>query len=166
MSAGGAALQGHTGNDELRTPDYLYDWLNRRFAFNFDAAASHENARCPEYATVDGVWERDECGPILWGDENGLTTSWEDRRVFLNPPYSRALLFQFIGKAIEERDHAEIIVMLVKWDTSTGNSRLLEQFAHIEPLRRVRYCDPDGKPLPAATFASAIAILRPSEPRP
>lgn len=38
--------------------------------------------------------------------------------------------------------------------------------AHIEHLRRVRYEDADGKLLPAATFASCLAIIRPTEPRP
>ena len=38
--------------------------------------------------------------------------------------------------------------------------------AHIEYLRRVEYESDDGTPRPAATFASCIAIIRPTEPRP
>lgn len=56
--------------------------------------------------------------------------------------------------------------MLVKCDTSTENYRMLEAHAHIEHLRRVRYEDENGKLLPAATFASCLAIIRPTEPRP
>ena len=166
MPTEGTKLTGHSRNDELRTPDYIYDWLNRRFAFNFDAAASHENRRCWEYATVEGKFEADGSGYWLTGTEDGLTCLWEDYRVFVNPPYSRGLLEAFVDKAIEERDNAEIIVMLVKVDTSTRWWRKLAEASHIEFLRRVRYLDETGKPLPAATFASAIAIIRPSEPKP
>ncbi len=168
MSELSKKLNGYTGNDELRTPAYLWDWLNRRFQFNLDAAASHANAKTDIYCTAEGTFAsgRGVLAPPPWLDDDGLTYSWACSRVFVNPPYSRPLLGQFIAKAIEERDRANIIVMLVKCDTSTGNYRLLQQYAHIEHLRRVRYEDEAGKLLPAATFASCIAILRPSEPKP
>ena len=166
-------LNGHSGNDELRTPGYLFNWLCRRFRFTFDAAASNDNHRCEVWATADGVYGLDQdcwgrTGPAYskLSEKDGLSVPWAHQRVFVNPPYSRPLLGQFITKAIEERDAADIIVMLVKCDTSTENFRLLQQYSHIEYLRRVRYDDEDGNPLPAATFASCLAILRPSEPRP
>lgn len=167
---GVSKLTGHSGNDELRTPAYIYDWLNRRFQFSLDAAATHKNRLADVYCTTEGTfflsewaWEPKVVTP--WDERDGLTYPWANSRVFLNPPYSRPLFGQFIEKAIQERDAAEIIVMLVKWDTSTENARLLRQYAHIEELRRVSYDDENGNPLPAATFASAIAILRPTEPR-
>jgi hypothetical protein len=157
-------LNGHSKNDELRTPAYIYDWLNRRFRFTCDAAATIENTKCASFFV--GPCVRDQMGPTTTLIcECALCSSWKGQRVFLNPPYSRPLFGQFIESSIEERDNAEIIVMLVKWDTSTENARLLRQYAHIEELRRVQYDDENGNPLPAATFASAIAILRPSEPR-
>ena len=166
-------LNGHSGNDELRTPGYLWDWLNRRFDFDYDAAASHENRRCGMWSTQDGtfgltpdIWGRTGTEYVRGSLKDGLTYPWKGRRVFVNPPYSRPLLGQFIEKAISERDNAEIIVMLVKCDTSTENYRMLEAHAHIEHLRRVRYEDENGKLLPAATFASCLAIIRPTEPRP
>lgn len=165
-------LNGHSKNDELRTPRYLWDWLDRRFRFDLDAAASHENARTDLYCTVDGTYDRHLGlgaglgeGPYRCGAGDGLTQPWLNSRVYVNPPYSRPLLGQFIEKAIAERDNAEIIVMLVKCDTSTENYRMLERNAHIEHLRRVRYEDENGKLLPAATFASCLAIIRPTEPR-
>lgn len=159
-------LNGHSGNDELRTPGYLWDWLNRRFRFDYDAAASHENHRSGSYSTIDGSFVETPSGHTQISPADGLMFSWGHRRVFVNPPYSRPLLGQFIEKAIAERDKAEIIVMLVKCDTSTENYRLLAAHAHIEYLGRVRYESETGKLLPAATFASCIAILRPTEPRP
>lgn len=162
MSALASKLVGHSRNDEQRTPRYLWDALNRRFRFDLDAAASQANALTRHYSTVEGTFH----GASRVTRENGLTYPWRDRRVFVNPPYSRPLMGQFIRKAIEEKDNAEIIVMLTKCDTSTENYRLLAANAHIEYLGRVRYEDEHGKPQPAATFASCIAILRPTEPKP
>lgn len=174
-------MVGHSKNDELRTPDYIYDWLWRRFRLDFDAAASHANHRCPDYATKDGTFVtiRDEWGKLCPGrtaqanDLDGLTVPWRGLRVFVNPPYSRGMIEKFVDKAIAERDNAEIIVMLVKVDTSTEWWRKLSAHAHVEFLGRVRYLDENGGPLrdkngkaTAATFPSCVAIFRPSEPKP
>ncbi len=170
----GSKLTGHSGNDELRTPGYIYDWLHRRFWFNYDPASSAGNHKTAHYSTISGTFDcadsshgHESANPYgEYSFEDGLAHSWADHRVFVNPPYSRGLLGAFIEKAIIEKDAAECIAMLVKVDTSTAWWRLLEANSHVEYLRRVRYLDTDGEPLPAATFASAIAILRPSEPKP
>lgn len=170
----GTKLVGHSRNDDFRTPDYLWRWLDWRFDFDFDAAATHQNTKCRMYATQDGTFSWDISyrvslvreqtpEPIRHSNKDGLTTSWEGRRVFCNPPYSRPLLGQFIDKAIAERDNA-IIVMLVKCDTSTQWWQRLAAHSHIEFLSRVAYLDQNGKPMSSATFASCIAILRPTEP--
>lgn len=153
----GQELVGHSKNDEIGTPQWLFDWLDRRFNFDYDAAASHENAKCWRYSTAEATWTAD--GHRMKGD--GLTYSWEALRVFVNPPYSRPLMGQFIEKAIEERNDAEIVVMLVKYDASTANARLIRDHFHIEYLPRVKY---EGMEQ-GATFPSVVAIVRPDVPR-
>lgn len=168
MAAKGAKLTGHSRNDELRTPRYIYDWLNGRFQFDFDGASTVENHLCQYFATQDGTfwcpnWPDELAVQISAAD--GLTTPYLGMRVFINPPYSRPLLGQFIQKVVDEKDSADCIVMLTKVDTSTAWWRLLKANAHIEYLKRVSYDDENGNPLPPSTFASAIAILQPTEPR-
>jgi hypothetical protein len=46
------------GSMEWRTPPDLFEWLNRRFQFDYDAFASHENALCDEYSTIDGTYTK------------------------------------------------------------------------------------------------------------
>lgn len=152
----GNELTGHSGNDEIGTPQGLFDWLNRRFLFSFDAAASHENHKLPFYATIDGLFY-DLSGGVRTEASDGLTASWNDLRVFVNPPYSQPLMGQFIQKAIDERNSAQIIVLLVKFDPSTKNGRLLMDNFHLEYLPRVKY---DGMKH-AATFPSVVAIAKP-----
>jgi hypothetical protein len=157
----GVKLVGHSGNDEITTPDGLYLWLHKRFQFDYDAAAGHENARCKTYSTVEGTFRKGAewgfDGPAQIDSLDGLRQDWDCRRVFVNPPYSRPLMGQFIDKAIAERNNAACIVMLVKFDPSTENGRKLMAHFHLEYLPRIKY----GGMESAATFPSVIAIARP-----
>jgi phage N-6-adenine-methyltransferase len=155
----GQELTGHSGNNEIGTPQWLFDVLDRRFKFTFDAAASHGNAKCKEYATVDGLYDGTTLNgaPYSFDHRSGLELPWEGRRVFCNPPYSHPLMGKFIQKAIEERNTAEAIVMLVKYDASTKNGKLLRDHFHLEYLPRIKY---EGKDQ-VATFPSVVAIIRP-----
>lgn len=164
VSKPGNELTGHSGNDEITTPRGLFDWLNRRFMFDYDAFASHENALCDIYSTKDGTFIRNARWDGSSARADGLTHPWEGFRVFLNPPYSNPLMRQAIEKCIEERNNAQIIVGLFKFDTSTANGRLLmdERYFHLEPQPRIKY----GGMKSAATFASVIAIAKPDVWRP
>lgn len=158
-------MNGHTGNDEIGTPDELYRWLDRRFQFDYDPAASRELHCTRLYSTPDGTFKEcaygeacaDPAGHEHVSELDGLNFEWTDRRVYCNPPYSRPLLGQFIDKAILERNAAEIIVLLVKVDTSTAWWERLAAHAHIEYLPRIQY---KGQESPAS-FQSCIAIIRP-----
>jgi hypothetical protein len=161
----GNELTGHSGNDEIMTPRGLFDWLNRRFLFDYDAFASHENTLRAFYSTETGTFEKTTSNSFWMLDERGgLNYPWADRRVFLNPPYSQPLMGQAIEKCIEERNNAQIIVGLFKFDPSTANGRLLmdERYFHLEPQPRIKY----GGMKSAATFASAIVIAKPDVWRP
>jgi phage N-6-adenine-methyltransferase len=84
-------------SDDRETPDKLFSELNRRFRFDLDAAASHENTKCPVYCTLigtftqpvlSGLWVREPSNYQLLSPETGLAHSWRGRRVWCNPPYS------------------------------------------------------------------------------
>lgn len=83
--------------DERETPSALYTERDRRFRFDLDAAASHDNTQCPMYCTQqgsfvqpvkDGLWARAPESAMLLHPADGLTFSWRGRRVWCNPPYS------------------------------------------------------------------------------
>lgn len=151
-------MQGSSGDNEKRTPRALFDWANRRYRFTYDAMASHESALCATYSTPDGTFRS-----TGWGSEqidalDGLRQEWFNRRVWTNPPYGRGVFKAAVEKMLAERDNAEIIVGLVKWDTSTVLARLLRLNAEIIELPRITY---EGEPHPAS-FTSALVIIRPS----
>jgi phage N-6-adenine-methyltransferase len=59
--------------DDRRTPRSLFDPLHAEFAFTIDAAASADNALLPRFWTKE---------------QDALRLSWDDERVWCNPPYS------------------------------------------------------------------------------
>lgn len=80
--------------DERATPPELFAVLDDRFRFTIDAAASAHNAKLPRY------FDR---------EIDGLAQSWEQERVFCNPPYSN--IRPWVRKAATSR--ADLVVMLV-----------------------------------------------------
>lgn len=153
-----AELNGHSGDNEIGTPDDLFAELDRRFQFQYDAFASLENALCSAFSTKDGTYRSDPGEyPHVFSLADGLAYPWANLSVFWNPPYGRGIFRQAIEKAIEERNSVRRSVGLVKYDASTENGRLLRENFHLEYLPRIKYKGMST----AATFTSVIAINRP-----
>jgi site-specific DNA-methyltransferase (adenine-specific) len=87
-----------TNHDNWKTPDYLYDELNKEFNFDYDP--------CPL-----------NLGEIT-PDKDGLLSDWGLRN-FVNPPYSLKLKTAFIKKAVRESKKRKLCVCLIPVSTST-----------------------------------------------
>lgn len=92
-----ARWQRHRSNPIQRTPDGLFRKLDAEFGFTLDAAASHVNAKCDRYFTVD---------------DDGLGRDWGTERVWLNPPFGKGLR-EWARKAWEASRSGALVVMLV-----------------------------------------------------
>lgn len=96
-------------SDSWRTPDWLFDKLNKEHGpFNIDLCATAYNSRCEFFYEnyLSGKVHED----FYSYDLTGFKTA------FMNPPYSNP--YPFIEKAWEDSKHCKI-VLLVKVDTST-----------------------------------------------
>ena len=82
--------------DDWKTPQYIYEPLNKIYRFDFDP--------CPLYHNID-KWD-------------GLLVEWGERN-FINPPYSRNLKEAFIKKAYLESKKGKLCIMLLPVSTST-----------------------------------------------
>lgn len=135
------------GSMEWQTPPELFAWLHKRFQFDYDAFASHENALCDLYSTAAGTFDKQlagfsEYGP--WDAGDGLSLPWLGLRVFMNPPYSRGLIERCIEKAYNERNNAQIIVALIPASTETQWFQgWIMPYCHIEWVpRRIAFIHP------------------------
>lgn len=90
-------------NNAWCTPRYFFDKLNEEFDFTLDPCCMPKSALCEKYYTPD---------------ENGLKQDWKGERVFVNPPYGREIK-HWVKKCFDEKDKAEVIVMLIPARTDT-----------------------------------------------
>ncbi len=94
-------------SDEWSTPDGLFNTLNMEFSFTLDPCATELNHKCEKFYTKE---------------QNGLERSWENERVFVNPPYSE--ISKWVEKATKEVgrwdcEYGCIVVMLLPARTDT-----------------------------------------------
>lgn len=128
-----------TANHEWGTPLHIFAPLHEEFDFTVDAAASAKNALLTRY------WDN---------ESDGLKQSWDNERVWCNPPYGRGQI-DFIRKANESLGLAVLLIPArtdtrVWWECIYGK-------AEIRFVRgRVQFVGSTMN----APFASAIVIWR------
>ena len=90
--------------DEWATPKELFKQLNAEFSFTLDPCCTVENAKCDKYYTKE---------------DDGLSKSWSNEVVFMNPPYGREI-GKWVKKGFEEWDKENTtVVMLLPARTDT-----------------------------------------------
>jgi len=133
--------------DEWGTPPKLFKKLNMEFHFTIDVAASRKSAKCKRY---------------FLKKDNGLIQSWEGERVFCNPPYSKQQIKDWVKKAFNERNIAELIVMIlpVRTDRAYFHNFILGH-AEIRFIRgRPRFIPLAGQTKGSPSFGTMIIIYR------
>lgn len=133
--------------NEWATPQKLFDYLNGEFNFTLDPCATKDNAKCGKYYTIE---------------EDGLSKSWENEVVFMNPPYGGHTR-EWLEKAYKESlNGATVICLIVSATDRTYWHDLISKYAdEIWFMRgRVKFGGKDT----TAPFASSIIVFRPDIP--
>ena len=137
-----------TPKDEWQTPKWLFDLLDQEFHFDFDGACTRENCLCDHGAFVG------EFDPLSW------TPTW--KRIFLNPPYSAALINAFMKKAYEESLKGAIVVCLVP---VSGDRWWIDYALKAQEIRyirgRVKFVgfDEDGNQVNGSPMFSSCVVI-------
>ena len=117
--------------DNWETPPEIWEPLNREFHFDFDAAASDDNAKTRYYFTATS---------------DALSQPWTFRRIWLNPPYGK-MIAPFILKAAQESKPGRIIVALIPFRCRADwwHRAVIEKADEVRCIRkRVSFMRPDG----------------------
>lgn len=149
-----------SSSGEWGTPPGLFERLNAKYSFSLDAACSESNHLCPYGYTVAGGFLCEDVAThrhYATTTEDGLSGSWQGHRVFLNPPYGRAIE-SWLRKAAEESQGSALVVALLPVRTGTRWWReCVVPYADIEYLPgRLKFVGADN----SAPFDSAIARYR------
>ena len=132
-------------SNEWGTPQALFDKLHAQYDFTLDPCATEGMAKCERYFT-----EADD----------GLAQSWQRERVYMNPPYGRAI-GNWVRKAAEE--DAELVVCLIpaRTDTRYWHDYIFPKAAEIIFIKgRVRFVKHGTELGDAAPFPSALVVFR------
>jgi phage N-6-adenine-methyltransferase len=99
------------GKEFYETDDEFFELLDWEFGFGLDAAASKQNAKCKNFISkaVNALLDT-----ILWEKICPAGKS-----VFLNPPYTRGMVNEFLRKAYETSWKGTTVVVLVHTCTDT-----------------------------------------------
>lgn len=134
----------HSSNsNEWSTPQDFFDRLNAEFSFTLDPCCTADNRMCEKYFTQA---------------EDGLSKSWVNERVFMNPPYGRSIP-KWMCKAHLESRNGALVVCLVPSRTDT---RWWHNYAAKGEVRFVKGRLRFSNSYSNAPFPCAVVIFRPT----
>lgn len=129
-------------SDEHPTPQWLFDALNREFAFTLDPCCTPESAKCEKYYTIF---------------DSGLLKDWSTEVVFMNPPYSECA--EWMRKAYWASLEGSTVVCLVPSRTDTDWWHRYAMRGEIRFIKgRLTFVGSENP----APFPSAIVVFRPA----
>lgn len=126
--------------NEWATPQGFFDELDKEFHFSLDPCATAKNAKCK-----------------LYYSSGGLEKSWNNFRVFMNPPYGRE-----IGKWVKKASEARggVVVCLIPARTDT---KYFHEYIYQNPRATVRFIKGRlkfGNSKNSAPFPSMVVIFK------
>ena len=128
--------------EEWATPQDTFNELNKEFNFDLDPCATDNNHKCDKYYTKE---------------DNGLSQSWDNYRVFCNPPYGRVIK-DWVKKASNAR--GGVVVMLIPARTDT---KYFHEYIYNKKNIEIRFIKGRlkfGDATNSAPFPSMIVIFK------
>ena len=133
-------------SDMWGTPTTFFEKLNRTYKFTLDACANKENRKCEKYYTIE---------------DDGLSKSWRNEVVFVNPPYSD--VGKWVAKAYyESTNNGATVVMLIpsRTDTKYWHDYIMYAANKIYFIKgRLKFENGSHKVSHAAPFPSAVVVF-------
>lgn len=95
-----------SSSQDYETPSYIYNALDSMYGFTLDPCASHENHKTARYYTEE---------------DDGLSYSWSNEVVFMNPPYKHIGMWMYkaYNEVFKSKTPAACVVCLIPARTDT-----------------------------------------------
>jgi len=133
-----------SNRDDWETPQPFFDRLDQEFSFTLDPCANDQNHKCALYYTRV---------------QDGLARPWTGHTVWVNPPYGKKVLPNWVRKCWLACQHGTTVVLLIpaRTDTAYWHDYVM-QSAEVRLVRgRLRFVGAKG----AAPFPSTVVVFRP-----
>ena len=143
-----AAPGGNPEKVDYPTPQEWFDYLDLEFGFTLDPCCAHGTAKCAKHYTEA---------------EDGLSKSWEDERVFMNPPYGRNI-GPWMEKAYAESKRGALVVCFVpaRVDTNWWHDYAIKGEIRL-PKGRCKNADGSAWPFPVAVVIYRLRVMQNSD---
>lgn len=129
--------------DDWATPQAFFDELNKEFDFNLDVCADMKNHKC-------AMWFNKE--------EDGLSKSWDNSRVWCNPPYGREI-GKWVAKAAKTKCGVVVMLLPARTDTKYFHEYIYNK-AEIRFIKgRLKFGDSKN----SAPFPSMVVVFHNKE---
>jgi len=132
-------------SNEWETPQDFFNKLDRIYKFTLDPCATPENYKCEKHYT---------------SEDDGLSKSWKDETVFVNPPYGD--IGSWVRKAhYEATTNDATVVMLIpsRTDTKYWHDYIMKSASGIYFIKgRLKFNNDQGI-TNAAPFPSAVIVF-------
>lgn len=125
---------------DWKTPWGLFDALDSEFGFTLDPCASHDNHKCDKYYTEEN---------------DGLSQSWANEVVFMNPPYGRDIP-KWIEKAYSESSATVVCLISSRTDTKWWHKYCMKADEIRFLDRRLEFVGTGNK----APFPSVLVVFK------
>jgi phage N-6-adenine-methyltransferase len=129
-------------SDEWETPQHFFNKLNKIYKFTLDPCCTKETAKCEKFYTPQ---------------DNGLSKSWTDETVFVNPPYGD--IKTWVKKAHDESVNNNAVVVLLipaRTDTRYWHDFIMKEAESIYFVKgRLKF----GNSVNSAPFPSAVVVF-------
>jgi phage N-6-adenine-methyltransferase len=156
-----------TDKNEWCTPIDLYNKLDSEFHFTIDAACKNGNCLCP-YGFFHEVFHEGEppkdALKLDWLNQHDVDGKLLKPNIFLNPPYGRGVIKEFVRKAYLESTQGAVVVCLLPFSGASWFTDYCLHAAEIRILGRVKYIGfaADGTLIKnSPTFDSCVVIFKP-----
>jgi hypothetical protein len=143
----------NTGNMEWYTPDHILQFARGMLGgpFDLDPASSEQANR------VVGA------SRFYTKEMNGLALPWEAERLWLNPPYSRGLLAQFIDKLLLERSAFRVKSAALLMNNCTETAACQKVLRHARQVcflhKRIKFLNQELEPANSPLQGQIIAFF-------
>ena len=135
---------------DWRTPAKVFDYFDKKFNFDLDAAASPHNALCPKYYT---------------SEDSALDKTWHSigTRVWVNPPYGREIGV-WIKKCKQESEKGCIVAALIfaRTDTRWWHDHIMGSATMVYLIEgRIKFLTGTGEETNSAPAPSCLVVWVP-----
>jgi phage N-6-adenine-methyltransferase len=130
---------GKTQTDVWAAPQHVFDELQNEFEFTLDPCSDGTNAKCETFFTPA---------------DDGLSQSWANHTVFMNPPYSQNAAW--MRKAYDESIWPTVVCLV----PARTDTRWWHDYAMKGEVRFLRGRLKFGDAKHSAPFPSAVVVFR------